>query len=69
MTHTTRNNEIAYDYVIIEEPVHLSFEDWAHELRVPLGSLEDDLGQRHSIAPDMARELARIFGASPSTWL
>ncbi len=71
MAHATRNNSrISTEYYAIPQEEKLSVEDWARALRISPVALESEVDYYEiHLAPDMAYELARIFGASPDNWL
>lgn len=51
------------------EPLGLSMNRMALELRVPVTRIAEIVHERRSITPDTALRLARYFNTSPGFWL
>ncbi|MFZ0998100.1 MAG: HigA family addiction module antitoxin [Candidatus Sulfotelmatobacter sp.] len=51
------------------EPLRLSMNRLALDLRVPVTRVAEIVHQRRSITPDTALRLARYFNTSPGFWL
>src|SRR5271154_3147716 len=51
------------------EPLQLSMNRLALDLRVPVTRVAEIVHQRRSITPDTALRLARYFNTSPGFWL
>lgn len=51
------------------EPLGLSMNKLAIELRVPVTRIAEIVHQRRGITPDTALRLARYFGTTPQFWM
>jgi antitoxin HigA-1 len=51
------------------EPLHLSINRLALELRVPVTRIAEIVHERRAITPDTALRLSRFFSTTPEFWL
>jgi len=51
------------------EPLQLSMNRLALDLRVPVTRIAEIVHERRGITPDTALRLARFFGTSPECWI
>ncbi|MDD5544978.1 MAG: HigA family addiction module antitoxin [Acidobacteriia bacterium] len=51
------------------EPLHLSLNRLALELRVPVTRIAEIVHERRAITPDTALRLSRYFSTTPDFWL
>jgi addiction module HigA family antidote len=51
------------------EPLHLSINRLALELRVPVTRIAEIVHERRAITPDTALRLSRYFSTTPEFWL
>jgi antitoxin HigA-1 len=51
------------------QPFHLSVEQLATDLHVPLITIQQVVQRQHAVTAELALRLARYFGMSPQFWL
>jgi addiction module HigA family antidote len=51
------------------EPLRFTADDLAVRMRIPAGRVEEVLGERVGLSPELALRLSRLFGTAPEFWL